>query len=371
MFKKLSLFLVIIALLAFIIGCETNLKQGSDDRADNISELENSAFDNDYRPSWWDAMTGAEYLYSYAYMDGINKETIKVKAIAFAQTRLLHYKKDYVVNLTEIIVNESNSKGNFTPQRLSSINKLVYEANYAQYLKRFETEYVKKDETEFRCFVAIGLPIVDLQNKYVTQFQKSPNVAGVFAKSETYQFLLKQAGLTALPFPKQIIPEKQEVAVKPAPGTPTIKYDEDVAPAWYKISYNNLKVMVNKTATAGTAEQAESQAISRCRDAKMTAANDFARAEAERYRKASGYNELEFNDVKNAISAKVKNINYSLTQEHLKTLHIGEQRYVTYAQYSINKKAIEQALVEALKADDVLYSRLRANMMLDEVDDEF
>ena len=204
-----------------------------------------------------------------------------------------------------------------------------------------------------------------------TQFQKSPNVAGVFAKSETYQFLLKQAGLTALPFPKQIIPEKQEVAVKPAPGTPTIKYDEDVAPAWYKISYNNLKVMVNKTATAGTAEQAESQAISRCRDAKMTAANDFARAEAERYRKASGYNELEFNDVKNAISAKVKNINYSLTQEHLKTLHIGEQRYVTYAQYSINKKAIEQALVEALKADDVLYSRLRANMMLDEVDDEF
>ena len=31
MFKKLSLFLVIIALLAFIVGCETNLKQGSDE----------------------------------------------------------------------------------------------------------------------------------------------------------------------------------------------------------------------------------------------------------------------------------------------------------------------------------------------------
>lgn len=351
--------LVLLALL--IIGCK------STDKRQSKIESEIAAFDENYRPLWWDNITGTEYLYSYAYMDGADQEEIKVKAISFAQTRLLHYKKDYIVNLTELILTESDSKDNFRARQLGSINSLIYNTNYAKYLKRLETEYVKMNETEFRCFVAIGLPIVELQNKYVHQFQKNPTIAGTFAKSSTYQSFLEQAGLTALPAPKQI---DKVVHDKSKTTDADSKYDEDIVPAWFKISYNNLKVMVNRSAIASTAEQAERQAIAQCHEAKIKVANDFARAEAEKYRKASGYDELEFNDVKNAISQKVTSSNYSLNQEYLKTINIADKRYVTYAQYSLNKREIQNILVEAIKEDDLLYSRLRAEMLFDGFEDE-
>lgn len=357
--------LVLLALL--IIGCQSADKESSK-LGRNNKEAERVAFDESYRPLWWDNITGSEYLYSYAYMDGADQEEIKVKAIGFAQTRLLHYKKDYIVNLTELILDESDSRENFRARQLGSINGLIYNTNYAQYLKRFETEYVERDENEFRCFVAIGLPIVELQNKYVHQFQKNPTIAGTFAKSATYLNMLEQAGLTALPAPKQldkVVHDESETTNSDS------KYDEDVVPAWFKISYNNLKVMVNRSTIASTAEQAERQAIAQCHEAKIKVANDFARAEAERYRKASGYDEIEFNEVKNAISQKVTSSNYSLTQEHIKTLNIAEKRYVTYAQYSLNKRAIQNILVEVLKQDDLLYSRLRSSMAFDDLDEEF
>jgi len=102
----------------------------------------------------------------------------------------------------------------------------------------------------------------------------------------------------------------------------------------------------------------------------MKFANDFARAEAEKYRKASRYDEIQFNSLKNKISEEIMKSNYPLTKEFIKTIHIGENSYKTYAQYSLNKSLIQKALVNVLKSDEILFSRLKASMTFDELEYE-
>ena len=128
--------------------------------------------------------------------------------------------------------------------------------------------------------------------------------------------------------------------------------------------------MVNQTAIATSAIKAEKDAVALCESTKLTFANNFARAEAEKYRKASGYDEIKFNEIKNKISENVKKSIYPLTKEFSKTIQINENSYKIYAQYSIDKGSIQNSLIDALKSDEVLYSRLKASMAFDELEDD-
>ena len=141
-------------------------------------------------------------------------------------------------------------------------------------------------------------------------------------------------------------------------------------PAWFKISYNNKKVMVNQFAIASSVTSAELEAIMLCNKNKMNIATVFARAEAEKYRKDSGYDEIKFNELKNKISSEVMKNDYPIIKEFVKTIQIDENNYKTYAQYSLNKKSIQNSLIDVLKTDDILYSRLRATMNFDELEDD-
>lgn len=372
MFKKSTLVCYLILLALLIIGCQPKVEELPDLSTSESIEIASNSFDETYRPDWWDNIDNIENLHSYAFVDGSDQEQIKINAISSAQAKFLHYKKGYVVNLTQIILEESGSKDKFKSKSLNAKNALIYKKDYSQHLKSVEIEYISKDENNYRCFVAIALPLDAIQKEYVKHFQKNKGMASTFAKSETYKYLLKKAGLQVIPEAK-IVEKKAVKTEKPKlkeAEMPAVKYDEDVVPAWFKIAYNNKKVMVNKTVTANSVEKAEQLAVAQCERTKMKFANNYARAEAERYREASGYDEIKFSSLKNQISAEVKKINYPLTKEFIKTIQVGENSYKTYAQYSLNKVSIQNSLVEVLKTDDVLYSRLRASMNFDELDNE-
>ncbi|MBI9032164.1 hypothetical protein JEZ13_09225 [bacterium] len=370
MFRKiiLAFYFVIIGLL--IIGCqkEVKLENKLEEASASGVEIEgNLTFDDSLRPAWWETLDNTDYLYSYAYSDGSDQEKIKLEAITSAQSKFLSINKKYVVNLAELVIKESNSQDKFKSNSITTKNGVIYKKDYSRYLKRLETEYVSKNESEFRCFVAVGLPVAEIQKEFVNQYQKSKPMASAFANSDTYRYMLKIAGLE-VPVLQEIV--EQKAIKQEEPKKTEVKYDQDVIPAWFKVSYNNLKVMVNQTATGTSTKQAEEKAIALCESNKLKAANNFARAEAEKYRAASEYDEIQFAELKNKISQEVNRINFPLTKEHLKTIQIGENNYKTYAQYSVNKKSIQNALIEVLKSDDILYSRLRASMAFDDLDNE-
>lgn len=375
MLRKVTVTGYFIALTLLLSCCNSQIEKRLETSTSETSVLETKTFDENYRPGWWENIDNPEYLYSYAFVDGPDQDKIKVSAINSAQAKLLHNKKSYVVNLTELILKESDSKDKFKSNSLNAKNGLIYNKDYSQFLKRTETDFISIDETDFRCFVAIGLPVEAIEKEFVNQFQKDKNMAIAFAGSESYRNLLDKTGLKATQAgnileEKTAKEEAKEIDKKvKEEDTPTNKY-VDVIPAWYKISYNNLKVMVNQSSLANKADKAEEEAIKQCKETKMSFANDFARAQAERYREASGYDVIKFNDLKNKISEEVKKNNYPINKEFVKTIQIGEDSYKTYAQYSLNKQAIQQSLVKVLKTDDILYSRLRASMTFDELDDQ-
>ncbi len=367
MFRKNILSLNFIILVLVIIGCQKQDRQipESGEALENVEQT--LVFDETYRPSWWESQDNTDYLYSYAYSDGSDQEKIKLEAITSAQGKFLSINKKYVVNLAELVIKESNSQDKFKSNSITTKNGVIYKKDYSRYLKRLETEYVSKNESEFRCFVAVGLPVAEIQKEFVNQYQKSKPMASAFANSNTYRYMLKIAGLE-VPVLKEFV--EQKAIKQEEPKKTEVKYDQDVIPAWFKVSYNNLKVMVNQTATGTSTKQAEDKAIALCESNKLKAANNFARAEAEKYRAASEYDEIQFAELKNKISQEVNRISFPLTKEHLKTIQIGENNYKTFAQYSVNKKSIQNALIEVLKSDDILYSRLRASMAFDDLDNE-
>ena len=367
MLRKFRVFYYIILAL-LIIGCQPENKEISEIESSEDIKIETITFDENYRPVWWENMDNTEYLYSYAFVDGSDQEEIKVKAINTAQSKFLHYLKSYVISLTDLVLDESGSKNKFKSKNLNSINGITYNKDFSRFLKRVKTDYIPKDEINYRCFVAISLPLEEIQKEYVTQFQKNKKIGRSFAKSQTYQYLLKQAGLEIIP--EDVNVEKKVIKDEKPPVVSAVTYDDDVVPAWFKISHNNKKVMVNQTATANSREKSEQKAITQCNKNKMKFANDFARTEAEKYRKASKYDEIQFNSLKNKISEEVMKSNYPLTKEFVKTIQIGENSYKTYAQYSLNKSLIQKALVNVLKSDEILFSRLKASMTFDELEYE-
>jgi len=366
MLKKITLAFYFIALTLLILGCKSKVEQNPQVINSENSSIETNKFDENYRPQWWEKLSNEEYLHSYAFLDGSDQEKIKVEAINSAQAKFLHYQKSFVVNLTEMILEESGAKDKFKSNKINAKSNLIYSKDYSRYLKRVETDFIQKDDSEYRCFVAVGLPLAEIQKEFVIQFQKDPDIATAFASSKTYLHLLKQAGLTATKKDKiteQKVTKKEIITSK-------VKYEEDFIPAWFKVSYNNMKIMVNQIAIANNESTSIENAIALCKKAKMKIANDFARTEAEKYRKVSGYDEIKFNKLKNDISAEIQKNNYPITKEFIKTIHIGENSYKTYAQYSINKKSVQNSMIKVLKSDDVLYSRLRASMAFDELEDD-
>ncbi len=368
MIKKITLAFPFILLTLLFVGCNNRLEQGSETLpAENI---ESNIFDDNYRPSWWENLDNSDFLYSYAYVDGSDQEKLKVEAIASAQAKLLHYKKKYVVNLTQMILTESEAKEKFKSNSINAKNDLIYKKDYSPLLKTGETDIISKDENNYRCFVAVGLPLEAIQKEFVYQFQKNKNMASTFSKSKTYQYLLKIAGIEVIQEKK--ITKKETIKEKsfPAKEVETKKYDSDVIPAWFKISYNNQKVMVNQFAVAESENKSIDEATAQCNKAKMQIADNFARSEVEKYRKASEYDEIKFGKLKNQISDEIKNNNYPLTKENIKTIQIGENSFKSYVQYSISKKSLQNTIMKVLRNDEVLYSRLRASMVFDELEDE-
>ena len=351
-------------LVLLVMGCGQQVDAGND--AEVNSELE-SKFDEDYRPDWWENIDNPEHIYSYEFSDGSDQETIKKEAIKSAQAKLLHYKKKYVVNLTAMILKESNSQDKFKSKSLNRKNDIIYNKDYSQYVKEAKIEFIPQEDG-YRCFVALSLPLEPLNMEFVHQFQKSKSTAASFAKSETYRYLLKLAGLNIVKEEKkEAIPVKKDTKET---TTPTISYAQDIVPAWFKVSYNNKKVMVNQSATAKTEEESIRQAVLQCNKIKQHIADNFARAEAEKYRKVSEYNEVKFAKLKQAISNEIMASNYPLSKEFVRTIQIGKDQYKTYAQYSLNKKTIQNTIINVLKTDEVLYSRLRASMAFDELEDQ-
>lgn len=370
MMKKLT-FISHLALLALLVlGCqkEQENKQETINLESNSAIETSISFDENYRPSWWEKKEDKNFLYSYAYIDGTDKEAIKVEAINSAQAKFLHYKKDYIVNLTEIILAETGLKDKVKSNKIKAYNDLVYKKDFSAFLKRAETDYINKN-TEYRCFVAISLPLEVLQKEYVKQFNKNADFAKNFAESDTYRYLLKVAGIENTA-PKKEISKKEENKIIKKEVLSEKKYEADIIPAWFKVSYNNKKVMINQTASESNEELSQKKAISLCQKTKLKIANDFARAEAEKYRGASGYDEVKFSKLKDKISQEINRENYPINKEFIKTIQLTKDSFKTYAQYSIDKKLIQSTLIRVLKSDDVLYSRLKASMAFDELENE-
>ncbi len=369
MLKKISCLCYLAIFSLLVISCQQGENQLEKDSAQDqaVNELEFNTFSEDYLPGWWNNLKEANFLYSYDYSDGSDKASIKDVAIKTAQAKLLHYKKDYVVNLTALILKESNSKDKFKSRIINAKSQRVYEKDYSQYMKIEKSDFIDK-ENGYRCFVAVKLPVDAIQREYVNIFNKDKSYAKAFQTSETYRYLLKQAGINAEY--KDNIVAKQEAKKEIKESVNNVKYDADIVPAWFKISYNNKKVMVNQTSQENSQEKSIQKAKLRCEKQKMQTANNFARAEAEKYRELSQYNEVEFAKLKNQISQEVMKENYPIAEEFTKTIRIGKNTYKTYAQYSIKKKSIQETIIKVLKSDEVLYSRLKASMAFDELEAE-
>jgi hypothetical protein len=373
MMKKNLNICIIAMFLLLLIGCQNEGTKGENtsNNDEAVNQIETTTFSEAYRPDWWNNLNDTNKLFSYAYADGPDEASAKASAEKSAQAKLLHYKKDYVVNLTAMILKESDSQGKFKSNQLNAKNQRIFEGDYSPYLQAEKADFIPKNN-EIRAFVALSLPLEKIQAEYVRLFHKDKSYAKTFIHSQTYRYLLQQAGIDFKYNEGNIAKRelKKDVKKEIKKETPSVKYDQDIMPAWFKISYNTNKVMVNQSAEASSQEESLKKAMQKCLSNKLNIANNYARTEAEKYRGLSEYDEVKFARFKNQISAEIMKQDYPLTKEFAKTIHIGQDKYKSYVQYSINKKSIQNTLLKVLKSDEVLYSRLRASMAFDELENE-
>lgn len=146
------------------------------------------------------------------------------------------------------------------------------------------------------------------------------------------------------------------------------RFDKDVAPEWSKIDTKGVKLMINRFFIADTSTKAESSVEAKCKKEKDSAIFTFADTELEKYRKNSGMSRSDYDNFKSKAIASVKRGKYNISKENIKTLKLGENKYKSYGQYSVSKTEIKRNILVELKNNDVLYSRLRASMLFDELD---
>ncbi len=368
--KSLKILCILGILMLFFTACQN--KGDQNQTSTEIDKVENLTFSENYRPDWWENLKDSNYIYTYEYIDGTDKASIKNQAISQAQAQLLHHQKNYIVGLSSLILDESKSKNRLKSNQVNANNEIIYKKDYSEFATTIKSEYATKEDG-FRCFVAIALPIEKLQLAYVRQYHKNKTYRLSFLESKTYRHLLEMAGID-FKYNQETSTSKnnnkQEIKKIDNKTTQNSKYDKDVVPAWFKVSYNNKKVMINESAQAEVEKAAIQKAYQMCERKKQIIANNYARSEAEKYRKLSEYDEVRFAKFKNQISKQIMKQDFPMSKEFVKTIQLNENSFKTYAQYSIDKQLIQKTLINVLKEDEVLYSRLRASMEFEELENE-
>ncbi len=369
---KRSHIILLVAFMTLIsISCKSKDKELQSESVNNSNEEASvevasnvDNYDDSYRPSWWKSLNEDVYIFSYNIGDGADLTEAKQIAVDKAQKRFLHVNKGYVINLTSKILHECDSASRFKMNRIRALNSLVFEYNYSKYFKVIQTESLEKNDDSVRCFVVVGFPKKELHKIYVDQVQKRKTIAKWMAKSETYKKILKEQGVEAL----ELTAEEEAVAEKPQ--IDNTKYN-DIVPSWFKISQNNKKIMVNKFAVDSNKKRSISKAYKLCKDNTKEMAVRYSKEFVESFRAETGYNELEFQDFKRDIKNEIMSRKINSQKERDKTIQIAQDKYKTYSQFYINKAEINNIIIDVIRRDEVLHSKLKSFLAFQEMDGEF
>jgi hypothetical protein len=339
--------LIIAIIFTILVGCEVK-----DNNKETNTNIENKAEENvevgdKFRPNWWGRLDEKKYIASYGFGDNSDKLKAKEIAVNKAQKKIKHFSKTYTINLVHQIQEESNSGDYFKNLNMNRVTRLIYNRDYSRYLKVLEQANSESDAKIPRVYVAIGFPTKELHKTLVEKLNKAPYVAKM-RNSKTFLKLIKEVGVT--------INNSTDIQEQASATSNKIKI-----PSWYKISHNNKKVMINKTAVASSEQLAYDEAVNNCKSSVYIAANNYARAEVEHFRKLSGYQLEEFAKVKKAVKKQLNNVKIKSTFERKQIITGDDGKIYALVQYSIDKNIIKKAILKVLKSDTTLNERVKSS----------